>query len=1049
MKRIRKMLAALLSVAMVATCISTTIPVSAQQSNFATTFANPLEENSMLKVRYWIPSGYPASSPELLQEIDREMKELSDAGYSTVEVANVYEHLTDSEYETLEQGDGTESYLFGSSYWKETLRQVLKSAKKYGMTVDVTMGPHWPAASDEVGLESDAVMKEAVYSVTELKAGQEYTDLQRDYVEITQSNASVNLLGVYAAKFESTKECSKTSGYGDNITTTTWTQYAVDDSTLTRLEPDENGKYHFTAPDDQYVVMEVYEHSTGATIKYSTYNNPDTGYTGYCLDMYNTAGVEEFIRYFEEHVMDDEITQLLKEVGGNFFEDNFSYSAKNIWTSSLVDTFNQNCGYDMMDVLPYTLGIPSNGHSSERNSTGIDLESTAPFVIANDAEYKYNRIRADMIDSWASCYLNQHIATIKEWAEQTFGMGFRTQTYGGSIDTGLCAANVTVPEGETIGFSDQFDGFSMLAAGRDMGGTTSMLTSEFGASFSVGGAYGYAWDDMMKAAYKDYSAGVNSLVFHGYSYMYSPESQWPGFNAFGNSCSGTWSSRDPQWTQIDELSGNLRRTQYALQQGVQKTDVAVYESLGNAQGGGPFYDGSSITAQGYSYQLFTPGLLTMDSAKVTNGVLNENGPAYKAMVIDNETAISVDAMKKLVEFADNGLALVFANQLPCISTSYTEDNTEITALMDTLLEKENVIHVDSTEKVGNALAQLGVVPSADKAEQDTSILPIHRSMEDGEIYFFYNTSEEEQSVTVTMQGDGAPFVLDTWTGEILPLANYTTDGSTVTTTITLAGNDAILFGIGSAFGTGYDVHAVDSNTAVTYQDGVLVAHIEQNGSYSVQTNDGKLYSEECTDVPASTPIHEWDLQVESWTSGDPNDAAVTAKDIIYHDQTEAVAWSEIPEVGKDVSGIGTYTTTFTMKNVERYGATLSFEAIGETFQVYLNGEKLPAANQVTKEIDLGGYLKEGENTLTVVVASSLQNAVGTNGDPKEYGIIGTTTISPYKVVAIQPAISPNPVDPTNPVNPSIPQTGDTNVLFGIVFAGIAGTTILTVFKKRK
>ena len=38
---------------------------------------------------------------------------------------------------------------------------------------------------------------------------------------------------------------------------------------------------------------------------------------------------------------------------------------------------------------------------------------------------------------------------------------------------------------------------------------------------------------------------------------------------------------------------------------------------------------------------------------------------------------------------------------------------------------------------------------------------------------------------------------------------------------------------------------------------------------------------------------------------------------------------------------------------------------------------------------------------------------------------------------------------SNPVNPSIPQTGDTNVLFGVVFAGIAGTTILTVFKKRK
>ena len=92
----------------------------------------------MLKVRYWLPSGYPASSPELLEEIDREMAELAEAGYSTVELANVYEGLTESEYKALEEGDGEESYLFGSSYWTETLRQVLKSAKTYGMTVDIT-----------------------------------------------------------------------------------------------------------------------------------------------------------------------------------------------------------------------------------------------------------------------------------------------------------------------------------------------------------------------------------------------------------------------------------------------------------------------------------------------------------------------------------------------------------------------------------------------------------------------------------------------------------------------------------------------------------------------------------------------------------------------------------------------------------------------------------------------------------------------------------------------------------------------------------------------
>lgn len=1003
MKTIRKLLAVLLSAAMLTTCFVNAAPAAEpQQTDFAAAFANPLEEDSMLKVRYWLPSGYPASSPELLQEIDREMAELSEAGYSTVELANVYEGLTDSEYEALEKGDGNESYLFGSSYWKETLRQVLKSAKKYGMTVDITMGPHWPAASDEIDLESDAVMKEAVYAVTELSEGGQYTELQRNYVDITESDASVNLLGVYAAKYESTKEFSRTSGFGSSATTTTWLQYAVDDSTMVRLEPDADGHYSFTAPEDNYVVTEVYEHSTGATIKYSTYNNPDTNYTGYCLDMYNSAGAEEFIRYFEEHVVDDEILALMQEVGGNFFEDNFSYSAKNIWTSTLIDSFNDNTGYDMLDVLPYTLGIPSSGHSSERNYTGTDLASNAPFVIANDTDYKYNRIRGDMIDSWAGCYLNQHIATIMDWAQERFGMGFRTQTYGGSIDTGLCASAVTVPEGESIGFSDGFDGFSMLAAGRDMGGNTPILSSEFAASFSQGGAYGYAWDDLMKSAYKNYSAGVNALFFHGYSYMYSPESVWPGNHAFGTSCSGTWSSRDPQWNQIQALSGNLRRSQYALQQGVQKTDVAVYESLGNAQGGGPFYDGSSLTAQGYSYQLFTPELLTLDSAAVSDGRLNPSGPAYKAMVLDNETAVSIDGMKKLVEFADNGLAIVFVGKLPCISTSYSEDNAAVAEMAQQLLAKENVIQIADGADLGQALEGLGVTPAADKAEADTAVLPIHRTMDNGELYFFYNSSEQETTFTVTMQGSGAPYQLNTWTGELVPLANYTTDGRSVTTTVTLTGNDAILFGIGPAFGDGYEVHATDSSVPVTYQDGRLTAQVSENGEFSVETNSGKSYRSSVSGLPSPIEIGDWDLKVESWTSGDPDDAAVTDKSMIFDGHADAVAWSEIDGIGSSVSGIGTYTTTFPMEDTTALGATLSFDGVGETFEVYLNGTKLPAANQVTKQVDLGGFLKQGENTLTVVVASSLQNAVNAAGaTPKEYGIIGTTVITPYQNVAIQ------------------------------------------------
>lgn len=959
----RKVVAAALLMSMLAS--SLTCPVFAEETNaenFASEFADPVGEDTGLKVRYWLPSGYPAANEDLLAEIDREIKELADAGYTMVEVANVYEGMAETEYQALEQGDGNESYLFGSSYWKETLRQILKSAKAYGVTVDITMGPHWPAASDEIDLNSDAVMKEAVYSVTELKAQDSYTELQHNYAGISENDSEMHLLGVYAAQYKGTEEMSKTVGFGDNASTVTWLQYALNDSTMVKLQADENGNYDFTAPDDNYVVIEIYEHSTGATIGYSTYNNPDTGYTGYCLDMYNSAGAQEFIRYFEKYCIDDEIVELMKEVGGNFFEDNFSYTAENIWTSTLPETFKENCGYDMMDVLPYTLGISAQGHSSLRNYTGTEMETTAPFVIADDADYKFNRIQADMIDSWGSCYIDQHIGTIMDWAKEKFDMGFRTQTYGGNIDSGLAAATVDRPEGETIGFSDQFDGFSMLAAGRDMAGNSPTLTSEFGASFWDGGAYGYAWDDLTAAAYKDYCAGVNSLVFHGYSYLYSPESSWPGFTGFGEmSCSGSWSGRDPQWTQIDMLAGNLRRIQYALLQGTQKTDVAVYESLGNAQGGGPFYDGTSLLNEGYTYQLFTPGLLSLDTATVTDGVLNAEGPAYKALVVDNETAMSKENMEKLLEFAKNGLTIVFANNLPCISTSLTEDNGEITALMDELLAQESVKKVDTTEEVGAALLEAGVIPAAHKEEAESSIITVHREAEDKDIYFLYNSSEEAISNTVTFKGEGAPYILNSWNGSVSQMEDYTENEGSVTADVSIAAGDAVLIAVGTELGEGTEES-----------------------------------TETAAEEAAAITIKDWDLTIESWTSGDAGDAAVTAKDVIYEGHSDAVSWSEIDGVGNGVSGIGTYVTAFQWED-ENTGAVIRLPEVGETFEIMIN-DNLVYANQITKEADISNYLVPGENTLKIIVASSLQNAVnaknGVDGE-KQYGIIGDTVITPY------------------------------------------------------
>ena len=74
----------------------------------------------------------------------------------------------------------------------------------------------------------------------------------------------------------------------------------------------------------------------------------------------------------------------------------------------------------------------------------------------------------------------------------------------------------------------------------------------------------------------------------------------------------------------------------------------------------------------------------------------------------------------------------------------------------------------------------------------------------------------------------------------------------------------------------------------------------------------------------------------------------------------------------------------------------------DTFRVFVNGQQLPAINQITKQIDLGDYLVDGENTLVIEVASTLANAVGSK-KIQEYGVIGDVCVVPYQDITVKEA----------------------------------------------
>lgn len=85
------------------------------------------------------------------------------------------------------------------------------------------------------------------------------------------------------------------------------------------------------------------------------------------------------------------------------------------------------------------------------------------------------------------------------------------------------------------------------------------------------------------------------------------------------------------------------------------------------------------------------------------------------------------------------------------------------------------------------------------------------------------------------------------------------------------------------------------------------------------------------------------------------------------------------------------------------GACLDLGRVTDTFEVTVNGRRLPTPDQISHRLDLAGRLREGANTITIRVATPLRNRLRvTDGFPgqagmsrQEYGLIGPVSLVPY------------------------------------------------------
>lgn len=839
-------------------------------------------------------------------------------------------------------------------------------------------------------------------------------------------------------------------------------------------------KDHVPSPGDtikpgDYVLVGVYRRGTGQVMSDGGFGGISVLMYGrtYTTDYFSRAGVDAVTHFWETNILDNELRDLLKENGASIFEDSIEASTtSSFWSSHLLDKFKaQNYGY--LAELPLVVALGANSF---------------------DDAVMAGRIRKDFDNLLGGLYETDHLKPIRDWAA-TFNYMYRAQARGVTgVDEFSSATAVDIPEGDN---GTKGDGLRRLAGSVRMA-DKAYLSMEAVTGF---GNLIINWADVLTEVTHNFSHGVNHVILHGTPYSKAWNgyiSDWPGWWAFGNNFAGSYTYRQIYWDDVATLSGYIARNQAVLRKGLAKIDLVVIGS-----GSGNSFQ--NLLDKGYAYHMASEALLRLDSATVSNGRLYQDGPGYKALIVAGSApsaaagpvaagtgaetrlapgegdpdgaasfgaspagdfSLTVESIRKLTEFAADGLPIILLNVNPtAVTGTETSENNDarMQALLERLKAADNVHVTASKDDVLSILGKLSITPDA---SYDQPALEATHYVDTGDgidFYFLYNNPNPSNAgmmnagasakyksaavidTPVTMTGNGVPYMLDAWTGDVTPIADYTVneDGTVSTRVVLHGGESAIIAILPTGPGDTGNVHVVDAEGGETfYRDGEIVFRSNVAGEHTISMSDGSVRK-----VVVASSLPELDLSDAPWNlellsfGPDYRESNIQGKIVqefdtpytIYKDPSASLittvnfqgislcGWQDLPatraqldELGvpsmKNVSGIGYYTTTFELPAdwTETTGAILNFSyGQDEVTKVVVNGHTIEAVNVISDRVDIGPYLTPGKNSITIKLCSSLFNRAlvdamvfrlpgkQINGkNPVEYGL-KAVTLTPY------------------------------------------------------
>ncbi|HWB86445.1 MAG TPA: glycosyl hydrolase [Bryobacteraceae bacterium] len=629
------------------------------------------------------------------------------------------------------------------------------------------------------------------------------------------------------------------------------------------------------------------------------------------IDYLNPQATDAFLKITHETYKEAVGNEFGKTILG-FFGDEPDYTCFIPWTPKLLDDFRQQKGYDLQPYLPL-------------------------FFAPKMTDQAF-RVKADYYDVWSGIFRDSFFGEQAAWCARN---NVEYLVHLNHEETGL---RLELPEDLTRNEGDYFrdmrhvqvpgiDNLSQLVpnAVHRPDGTWDINNNFPKLASSAAHLFGrpQVWSEEGGGLGVDGKYQLDFQLVRGVDAL---QIRFPlaraGGNGPGNRAAG------PEPPNASMLAWYTNRAAYLMAIGRPAAQVGLYHPVNSLWLGDEEAD-RSTTKLGWEllehqidWDYFDEQSLSSVAKIEDGGFKNLSGQVYKAIIIPTTEVITRTGLERLQEFAKAGGKVIFVGKTP----KYVVDKTFLNAKdapdlsFATLIEPSG----DITPRV------IAALPKPDVALD--SALPrltyTHRTWRDGDMYFFFNESDKEESRMATVEGRGQAQDWDLNSGLIHPMSAAKAENGMVQFPLVLGPYETKVVVIGPLPG---GVAAAEPSFAA----GETLAALD--GDWQINLNGKEV----------TTPLKSWEsLGAQSF-----------AGPVTYHKEFTA---SAVPS-GKQVY--------LEMADVHDYA------------RVKLNGKELEAHAWQPYRWDVTREVKAGTNDLEVEVRATVSGRRAFGGAPP---VIGTS-----------------------------------------------------------